>query len=110
MKFATPEGLHRAATEEVRKLLASKPTRPWQAPKSAASGVVFELDSTFELAAMQTSFGNAFPGLPEARASSVQRRVRIHSAGGYRSNESVEEASPSRVLEHSDHGAVYLDL
>ncbi|QPN57743.1 hypothetical protein I1E95_06650 [Synechococcus sp. CBW1107] len=110
MKFATPEGLHRAATEEVRKLLASKPTRPWQAPKSAASGVVFELDSTFELAAMQTSFGNAFPGLPEARASSVQRRVRIHSAGGYRSNESVEKASPSRVLEHSDHGAVYLDL
>lgn len=110
MKFTAPEGLHRATTEEVRKSLSSKPARPWQAPKSAASGVVFELDSTFEVAALHTSFGHAFPGLPEARTSSVQRRARIHSAGGYRSNESVEKASPSRVLEHADHGAVYLDL
>lgn len=110
MKFPTPEGLHRATTEEVRKSLASKPARPWQTPKRAASGVVFELDSTFELAALHTSFGHAFSGLPDARTSSLQRRSRIHSAGGYRLNESIEKASPARVLEHADHGAVYLDL
>ena len=110
MNCATPEGLHRATTEEVRKLLVSKPARPWHAPTSAASGVVFDLDSTFEIGALHASFGHAFPGLPDARSSSVQRRARIHWAGGYRSNESVEQASPSRVLEHADHGAVYLDL
>lgn len=108
--FSTPAGLHRATTEEIRKSLASKPARPWQTPKSAASGVVFDLDATFDVAALHTSFGDAFPGLPEARTSSVQRRERIHSAGGYRSRESIDKASRSRMLEHAEHGAVYLDL
>jgi len=110
MKFAAQEGLHRATTDEVRKALSSKPASTWQAPKSAASGVAFDLDSTFEVAELHSSFGHAYPGLPEARTSSVQRHARIHSAGGYRSSESVEKASRCRMLEHADYGAVYLDL
>lgn len=110
MNFTAPEDMRRATTDEVRRRLASKPSGPWLPPTSEMAGVVFDLESTFELATLQNSFGSALPGLPDTHASSLKRHTRIHAAGAFRATEGIGSTPASRMLEHLERGAVYVDL
>lgn len=105
------EKLRRPVFTEIRERLSARPKHAWTPPPGDVEGGVFEIVSRIELAAAGKTFGHLLP-LEEEAPARIERKLRVAVGGGYRRTESaraLDQAPPPSGLEHSNHGALYLD-
>lgn len=109
-----PRKLHRAQTEDVRKILFAAPKKAWAAPGGPHEGVAFEIHSSFELDSLCRAFPTQFRDISDAIPQRLDRWARVHSAGGFTRTDEMPGGKAADdaafALESPELGAVYVDV
>jgi hypothetical protein len=109
-----PKKLRQAKTEDIQKILFAAPKKVWTVPEGPIEGVTFEIHSSFELKTLSSAFPNEFRDMRDAMPKRLERRARIHFAGGFTRTDELPggkavEAAPF-ALESAELGAVYVEV
>lgn len=106
--------LRRAQTEDVQKILFAAPRKAWASPEGPREGVAFEINSSLELDSLCRAFPAQFRDISDTVPQQLDRRVRVHSAGGFTRTDEIPGGKAAEVsafaLESPELGAVYVDV